>query len=495
MSITRETEIYEESPQEVVLEEIQEGDIFFSIYSYTAEAEQAIDLVEGERVYVLETPNTDWWYIKKHLTEEKGWVPAQLLMNESNYTIYVQKRLNEKIDKLPVFESKFILPPNRAIVTLAFSEPKPEEKSVAPKFIEKLQPQHTQDGYTVQFECQVEGIPRPQITWFRQTAIIKPSQDFQMYYDDDNVATLIIREVFPEDAGTFTCVAKNAAGFASSTTELIVEAPLSDHGSDIMGLSRKSMSRESSLADILEGIPPTFSRKPKAECVTEGDDVTVECHLVAVPEPDVLWYHNGRIIQKTSNSVVSVTSDMHMYSTQLKITKIKKSQEGSYKIVAKNREGEATVEFTLKVKTGDKEPPQILEPLQPVTVKEGDSTTLTATIFGNPAPTITWLKNGKPISKPNSKVIDNTYTLSFENVQTDYSGEYTIKATNEHGTAETTAQLIVEGKLCFWNICASAFNIAGVWIFCNIFVVNRFCLILLLFIALPCFSRFVSCCP
>ena len=64
-----------------------------------------------------------------------------------------------------------------------------------------------------------------------------------MFYDEDNVATLIIREVFPEDAGTFTCVAKNTAGFASSTTELYVEAPLSDHGSDITAPSRKSMSR------------------------------------------------------------------------------------------------------------------------------------------------------------------------------------------------------------------------------------------------------------
>lgn len=67
---------------------------------------------------------------------------------------------------------------------------------------------------------------------------------FQLYYDEDNVATLIIREVFPEDAGKFTCVAKNAAGFASTTTELIVEAPLSDHGSDTtISISRKSLSR------------------------------------------------------------------------------------------------------------------------------------------------------------------------------------------------------------------------------------------------------------
>lgn len=95
----------------------------------------------------------------------------------------------------------------------------------------------------MQFECQVEGIPRPQITWFRQTAIIKPSPDFQMFYDDDNVATLIIKEVFPEDSGNFTVVAKNTCGFASSTTELTVEMPGSDHVSDVTILSRKSLSR------------------------------------------------------------------------------------------------------------------------------------------------------------------------------------------------------------------------------------------------------------
>lgn len=201
--------------------------------------------------------------MRKNLTQEKGWVPAQYLLNESQYALYLQRKLNEKIDKLPVFESM-----SRKCVTyfklstricslgfrvnhvdllthiqLSFTETAPGDKSLAPRFKVKLQPIHTPDGSTVQFECQVEGVPRPQITWFRQTAVIKPSTDFQMYYDDDNVATLIIREVFPEDAGTFTCVAKNISGFASSTTELIVEAPLSHHGFDNTGLSRKSLSR------------------------------------------------------------------------------------------------------------------------------------------------------------------------------------------------------------------------------------------------------------
>jgi beta-glucosidase/6-phospho-beta-glucosidase/beta-galactosidase len=46
--------------------------------------------------------------VKKHLTEEKGWAPAQMLKNEPKYAEYVQKKLHEKIDKLPVFESKYI---------------------------------------------------------------------------------------------------------------------------------------------------------------------------------------------------------------------------------------------------------------------------------------------------------------------------------------------------------------------------------------------------
>ena len=65
-----------------------------------------MNLVEGEKVHVLEWNNTDWWYVRKHLTEESGWVPAQYLKDEQTYTMYVQKKLVEKIEKLPVFDSK-----------------------------------------------------------------------------------------------------------------------------------------------------------------------------------------------------------------------------------------------------------------------------------------------------------------------------------------------------------------------------------------------------
>ena len=107
--------------------------------------------------------------------------------------------------------------------------------------------------------------------------------------------------------------------------------------------------RESSLADILEGIPPTFSRQPKAKVVEEGDDVFLECRLVAVPEPEITWQLNNENVNSNKNILIVKESDMHMYCSVMKIQKVRKDQEGKYTIIAKNREGDATIEIPLKV--------------------------------------------------------------------------------------------------------------------------------------------------
>lgn len=109
LSITKEKEIFDNEFEVIHEGDIEKGDVFYSISFYDAEADQAIDLVEGEKVYVVETHSADWWFVKKHLTEESGWVPAKILMDETQYVKYVQRKLNEKIDKLPVFESKLFV--------------------------------------------------------------------------------------------------------------------------------------------------------------------------------------------------------------------------------------------------------------------------------------------------------------------------------------------------------------------------------------------------
>lgn len=88
------------------------------------------------------------------------------------------------------------------IIIIVDAEPSGGEEVYAPRFVEKLQPKHVPDGATLQFECQVEGSPRPQITWFRQTAIVKPSQDFQVhsfYFKTKYCEIFLIRMYFKAD--------------------------------------------------------------------------------------------------------------------------------------------------------------------------------------------------------------------------------------------------------------------------------------------------------
>lgn len=49
--------------------------------------------------------------MKKHLTEESGWVPAKYLKDQESYLQFVRDKLQEKIDKLPTFDRKHKSPP------------------------------------------------------------------------------------------------------------------------------------------------------------------------------------------------------------------------------------------------------------------------------------------------------------------------------------------------------------------------------------------------
>lgn len=204
--------------------------------------------------------------------------------------------------------------------------------------------------------------------------------------------------------------------------------------------------RESSLADILEGIPPTFSRKPKATCAPEHSDVVLECRLVAVPEPDIFWHYNGKEIVNTDFIKVNTYSDMHFYVSTVKIDNVNKSQEGVYSVIARNREGEAKMDLMLKVKTGQLEKPQILEPLYDITINEGETAVLSTQISGEPQPTVEWQKNSKKITDIKTVVTkDGVHSFTIDKPTPRDSAKYTVIASNTLGTAQTTCFLAVEG--------------------------------------------------
>ncbi|NWZ64544.1 WFKN1 protein, partial [Acrocephalus arundinaceus] len=113
--------------------------------------------------------------------------------------------------------------------------------------------QSVRAGGTVSFRCDVSGRPQPDITWEKQSEreenfIMRPDQ---MYGNVvvTNIGQLVIYNARHEDAGIYTCTARNAAGL------LRADFPLSVVRREPGGTSRS-------------GSPQPF---PSAECLKEPD--------------------------------------------------------------------------------------------------------------------------------------------------------------------------------------------------------------------------------
>ncbi|XP_063411106.1 myosin light chain kinase, smooth muscle-like isoform X4 [Mytilus trossulus] len=91
-----------------------------------------------------------------------------------------------------------------------------------PKFLADLVDVRVREGQSVTLQCQVSGIPRPDVAWAMNNKRIKPSKFFRMTYED-NTSTLVIAGAYPEDDGEYVCSATNSLGTARCSCHLYVE--------------------------------------------------------------------------------------------------------------------------------------------------------------------------------------------------------------------------------------------------------------------------------
>ncbi|XP_075397712.1 myotilin isoform X2 [Tenrec ecaudatus] len=101
--------------------------------------------------------------------------------------------------------------------------------ATAPVFTKHLQDISTTRGHFVVFECQVQATAGAQVHWYREQEQIADSEDFRILRKKaclsatpEEVCTLLITKVFPEDSGEFRCIVENEAGAAVSAARLFV---------------------------------------------------------------------------------------------------------------------------------------------------------------------------------------------------------------------------------------------------------------------------------
>lgn len=94
---------------------------------------------------------------------------------------------------------------------------------ISPTFVKRLSPVRIMDGERVNLTCIVEGKPIPRVEWYHDGKPIKEGKEITIIQDTEGICNLAITEVFPEDAGEYTCHAVNPIGEAICTSSLVVE--------------------------------------------------------------------------------------------------------------------------------------------------------------------------------------------------------------------------------------------------------------------------------
>lgn len=165
--------------------------------------------------------------------------------------------------------------------------------------------------------------------------------------------------------------------------------------------------------------------------------------MTGTPLPVVTWYKDGMSIQ--NNPDYHTTFDQG--SCTLTIEETFAEDSARYTCKAINAAGSAESGGFLSVKESELVAPTFTKLLQPGLAKQGRKYQFECKVEGNPLPTVQWFKNGTCID--NSPDYSITYNngeavLKIEEVILDCKGEYACKASNQAGTAQSSASLDVE---------------------------------------------------
>ncbi|XP_037392153.1 hemicentin-2 isoform X1 [Pygocentrus nattereri] len=261
-------------------------------------------------------------------------------------------------------------------------------------------------GESLSLECRAEGSPAPHLRWFRNGAELDSTHSEHIDVSPDG-HSLTVRNLRADDSGTFSCLAVSPAGQDSRIYTVFVLVP------------------PAILGDGDVQIEPV-----------EGSVVTLECKVTGTPPPQVSWFRDGQPLLLTPRTHLLPTH------TVLRISRVSLSDSGLYVCVAQSRAGTAERRFQLQVPA----PPTVdrTEPTEQVSVILGSVVTLSCEAHGVPPPTLTWLKDGRPLLFNHNQLPDGQEThFQLPAVSRSDSGLYSCLASNPAGSTTKAFNLTV----------------------------------------------------
>lgn len=185
--------------------------------------------------------------------------------------------------------------------------------------------------------------------------------------------------------------------------------------------------------------PARFVSPMQGVITKEDSQVVLECVIDGHPEPTVSWTHNGGPLSNDA------TVETRLNKTVLTIPKVKQSHSGHYTCLIENDAGSAQCTCDVIVKK-TQFPPVISKRLQPRVLGVNERLHLEIDVTGTPSPTITWSKDGQPLTPSDRVALKSEGTrhiLIIQQAEPGDSGRYGVMATNAAGRAESLADVMV----------------------------------------------------
>ncbi|RWR99118.1 hemicentin-1-like protein, partial [Dinothrombium tinctorium] len=252
--------------------------------------------------------------------------------------------------------------------------------------------------------------------WLKNGHVLNEDDEIKIESSED-VSLFTIKHVKLNDAGNYTCVAKNAIGADSSTVVLTVKVPL------------------------------RWTKEPQDTAVKLEERLQIECDAFGVPKPKIKWFSKeGEII-----------------GDKLRFDKISVSDKGSFVCVAENGFDQPLKKaINIYVNTVfvifdssstaevNRDAPRIV-PISHRSVESGSDIRLFCGVEKGSQPLyFEWRKDEIPLtisSYPNNfKISDKTELslLHINNAKIENEGNYTCSVKNDVGSDSVTVLLTVK---------------------------------------------------
>ncbi|XP_055536220.1 obscurin isoform X6 [Wyeomyia smithii] len=267
----------------------------------------------------------------------------------------------------------------------------------------------------LELSCIVDGSPLPKMTWYKDGNEITADDHVKITYGHDGRCRLVIESVDPGDSGCYKLVLSNKSG---------------------------DVSTQSSVAITPKQRYPVFIRPLQDQNVVIGETLHVEGKIAGFPMPEVRWFKDGLPLHHTRtinfinepNGIVGFMIDRAI-----------PEDAGIYTCEVVNAVGKASSAAIAEVIPKSKKP-QFVNELQNLSIVEGYPIKLNVKVVGFPAPVITWLHNGKPISGDRFTITEEgegCSVLSVDKSVAGDAGEYQAVASNENGDTPSIATVTI----------------------------------------------------